>query len=180
MMDIQVSEYAKAFQTILVILYPEDNRVETFGRISNEVPTSAYHQRARTLVSYTNNLVEDSVEEYLKDHVDEIKEIAKWYRGSDWDGNNWVGDWADEAEDLLQEFEDAFHWAVQEMEIHGYWDAHEWLFADKSSSMTYALRQDRDKALDDLLAIALSDDVHLRRGDLDRALDDLAAVARGE
>lgn len=71
-------------------------------------------------------VVSDSLEGWLRDHESELRALAACYEGAYWDGNNHVGRWSDDLDELLGAWEEQLSDAITSHDIHQYWDAAGW------------------------------------------------------
>lgn len=81
-------------------------------------PEPAWHGRWYGLGSPGTEYVAESLVEYLQGHEDELRRISAAYLGSEWDGSNHRGRWADHIGDEAQWFDMA--------NVASYWDACDW------------------------------------------------------
>ena len=85
-----------------------------FRGVGNKgTPAPAWHNRWAYVTSYGPNCVGASILEALQGHEDLARDVAETYLGSEWNGNNNVGRWNEDAayaQTLLQE-------AVQDADV---------------------------------------------------------------
>lgn len=102
-----------------IYLDPEAEKIYTFVG-SNSQPMTAYHRIDRRIVTANSSAIPASVYSAIKSLEDNLDLLIDQYEGSEWNGNNHVGQWSESAEDTLESIWD------QQLEIASYWDASDW------------------------------------------------------
>ena len=104
-----------------LVLDPEDDTISAGYIIGSGVPGSVWHHRAK-MFGIPTRAVSSVVREILETNKDLLEEIVTAYRGSDWNGSNWVGSWDDSADGAEQKLTDLLDAAPVP------WDASDWLW----------------------------------------------------
>lgn len=96
-------------------------QVFTWDCVGSGQPMPAFQGRWLRLGNISANCVAESLEQYLREHEDELLQIESRYKGSRWDGSNQIGEWDDDCS--LFEMCDEL---VGGIEVDQYCDAGDW------------------------------------------------------
>ena len=144
--------------------------VYTFGIVGAGTPEAALHGRELYLGRVPLSTDADSLREWLQCQEDEIVDLSDQYQGSEWNGNNHVGNWGDLAREL-NGFDRALEQAITNEQIAQHWDAGEWLSGDPAGTIEAALdRSDLDAAIADVMKEGETRNALLDREDVSYAL----------
>ncbi len=102
--------YTVSGYRIEVYLNPETHEVYTFDFVGAGVPIAAWHRRHVWVCTVPDRAIPESVVEVLSNQVGYLAAVCDQYLGSEWDGNNHVGKWAEAPEDPGPPFEFACYW----------------------------------------------------------------------
>ena len=111
-----------------VYLIPADgpaSEVFVWGTVGAGCPEPAWHHRWLCVCRVSATAVPDEVEAVLRAHEAELVELAGFYRGAKWNGNNHVGSWGGEADrDRMDRLCEKIGEAVGSART--YWEASDW------------------------------------------------------
>jgi len=151
---------------------PEDKQVYTFGYVGNASwPMKAHHRIHMSIGTVPLSTVPDSLKTWIEAHSDEIEALIAEFQGTKWNGNNHIGQWSDDADQLQETLDQAFQEALNQNEIHQYWDAEEWYSGDPGSVIDAAIEAGSiETAVENELDNAQMNGAHLNRDDAEQAL----------
>lgn len=104
-----------------IYLDPEAQKIYTFLDTGG-IPMSAYHRIDRRILTVSPSSIPSSVHRAVASVADKLEFLVSLYGGSEWNGNNHVGQWSEEAELLY----DCIQEELASSEIASYWDAGDW------------------------------------------------------
>lgn len=105
---------------IELYLDPENCTVYTFDYVGAGVPMLAWHRRHRWICTIPDRAIPESVAEVVTAHVGHLVALCERYLGTEWDGHNLVGQWAD-PEDCDPDLP---------IDFACYWDPDDWFSGD--------------------------------------------------
>lgn len=105
-----------------IYLDPNDGKIWLFENTGNSWPESAHHGRDVLIGSFRNGVIPETVVNAIKESKEELQGILDRYLGSEWDGNNYVGQWKSDDRD---EFDRIDRPEINEL-IGYYTDPEEW------------------------------------------------------
>lgn len=108
---------------IELYLDPENCIVYTFDCVGAGVPMLAWHRRHRWICTIPDRAIPESVAEVVTAHVGHLVALCERYLGTEWDGSNHVGRWAEPYEPSYFDCEPGLDFAC-------YWDPGDWFSGD--------------------------------------------------
>lgn len=155
---------------------PTERRISLHRQYGNGTTAAVFHKCALLL-----RLPENAVGEHVRDVLESpdfgrlIRELCALYEGTEWDGNNYVGRWADDEKKhaLEDQIEELF------AEILTYWNATDWLSPvwNAGEAANVRKRLAGGESLDDVAEAMIDDarknDFYLDQGELVNVLQEL-------
>ena len=133
-------------------------------------PEPAWHDRWKCIGRVPEDAVGESVLAMLGEYESDLLDLAAAYEGSQWDGNNHVGSWADDGVSLDLPWHDVAQW----------WDPWDWFQGQSWVDVCTLAHIDPERGaacLDELVAALTSDsatgDEYLRAEDVLRHVTNL-------
>jgi len=185
----QIDEYGEAFNEIDLYLIPPQEMAEetgtdwtcegegethvyTFGCVGSGTPERGYFSRHLFLGAVPADVVADSLEEWLVEHEEALAGLAGLYKGTIWNGSNWIGQW--DCEDTMRDGIDPRQ-AVADGEIARYWDACDFLQHDTDDALMEAIDDagSVDDLASDIVDHAKAENVYLCETDVAEYLDEV-------
>lgn len=109
-----------------LIVDPDSESVFVFCNVGAGTPESVWNDRAKSFLMPDCRGKE--LAEWLEEHKEMIEGIVACYKGSEWNGNDHIGHWSDDAEDVIGTF-----WAeLEQLELPRRWSATDWLHGSRS------------------------------------------------
>lgn len=163
-------EWGPAYDsTVWVVLDPESRRVYTYCGVGGGWPISIYLRQHLVLWEVRRGYVGSTLQTWVEARRPEIEAILAAYRGTEWvNGSNHVGRW-----DLPEGWELEMEGPLPG-DLGEYWDAGEYLWADKASTRDALLSDESiEAAVEREVSEALGENVALDRDQVREALRDL-------
>jgi hypothetical protein len=124
--DFDLSEYGPHYNRVSIILDPNEDgerpEVYTFACIGSGTPEPVYNNKHLDLFGVNRNVCVDDLQEWLEARADTLLEIAAGYEGTEWSGNNHVGQWSEEARELAHGLLEDAQSALAYNDIATRWD----------------------------------------------------------
>jgi len=152
-----------------IYLDPERGTVHATQLDQNGWPARAHHNIDQCILVVEGNAIPSSVVSAVLVVEDEILALLGFYLGTEWDGSNHVGQWAEGAWDAMC----ALDTAIERQEITCYWDAGDWL-AEGEDELIAALRSGQTP--EEVAATVHLGDDHSGRVRLDDVISYLAGL----
>jgi len=103
---------------------PEKHTVYVFTCVGAGIPAAAWHNRQVQILRIPADAIAESVCNAVLMVEERLAELCDRYLGSEWDGSNHVGRWAEDGGGVLE-------WVGDRIpEIACYWDAGDWFSGD--------------------------------------------------
>ena len=110
-----------------VIIDPEDQSIRDWSHVGAGVPMEVWHRRA-ILIPVSANAHPASLQAAVVENLDLIEDIMSAYDGTEWDGNNHVGQWQEDADDPVMRVCDVAERQLEQLfeQVPGVVDAGDW------------------------------------------------------
>jgi hypothetical protein len=155
-----------------LILDPENRTLEVVATRGNSGVSFAVFHRRHLSFSVPAAAWEPAVHAWCSSHMAEFAALCDCYRGKEWDGNNHVGRWSDEAEEL----ETRLDQALEGEEFEKVWSADSW-FAQAWSEVGKAASEAIAES-EEAFAALVASELHQAAGDAHLDEDDAYVTLR--
>jgi len=156
-------------------------------RIYDSVDTGSqtmdqWHTRHLYLASVPTETCADSLTAWLERREPELLAIAALHLGDEWSGNNIVGRWAEETEEVVDALDTALYHAITEQVIDSYWAADDWLGQTPENDLLKEISDagSARAAAEAMVENAITDGVRLDVDDIEEHLQNLVDVVIGD
>lgn len=181
--DVEINDHPES-KTHL-ILNPEDRHIySTTSYGGNTRTMDEHHVRHLRIATVNSDVDTDALIDWLVAHDGKIEALCDQYDGTEWNGNNRVGCWADYDNTvamLVMDLSDGIDNAIAGEDIATYWDARSWCDGDWAQTLADVRNSDDldDLAQDYVNAASINGQL-LRLDDVRSVLDDAAEEIANE
>lgn len=163
-------------------LDPESKEVYSYYSIGAGTPMPVHLNQHISLGGVPVNAVPESLSEWLEGQKEALEAVLAEYKGTEWDGNNYVGQWSEDAREATYAFSEELSRATNDNSIATYWGASDYFFnaCSVEDLLDEIGEQDFDTYCQEQVEEAKSNGAYLELDDVESTLRDAIQDAYNE